>query len=166
MSNGENTNNNPIIIETKSSSTSLGTILLWLLAIAIGVVIGSVFSPKIPFIGNKAINKLENENKELRVVIENRNENIILLEQKHDTLKFKYENLQVVVINRDSLIKEITYEIDSINNMVMSQDSIINNIYDERYKDINNVSDMDVNERIRFFTDFFRKRIRPKSNPR
>tara|TARA_R110000765_G_C18582228_1_gene566527 strand:- start:23 stop:505 length:483 start_codon:yes stop_codon:yes gene_type:complete len=160
MAEGEN-RNTPIIIETKSSSTSLSTVLLWLVAVAIGVVIGCVFAPNIPFVGNKVINKLENDNKELRITIENRNKNIIILEQKNDTLNGMYETLQVVVSDRDSVIREITYEIDSINTMVITQDSIINKIYDERYKDINNVADMDVNERISFFTDYFRARLRP-----
>jgi hypothetical protein len=160
MAEGEN-RNNPIIIETKTSSTSLSTVLLWLVAVAIGVVIGCVFAPNIPFVGNKVINQLENDNKELRVTIENRNKNIIILEQKNDTLKGMYENLQIVVSDRDSVIREITHEIDSVNTMVITQDSIINKIYDERYKDINNVVDMDVNERISFFTDYFKARLRP-----
>lgn len=161
MSNEDNKETKIIAIEGRNSGAKFSTILIWLLAIGIGIVIGSVFAPDIPFIGNKVINKLENENKELRITIENRNKNVILLEQKYDTLDSKYSKLQLVVSNRDSLIREITHEIDSINTMVMTQDSIINKIYDERYKDINNVGDMDVNERISFFTEYFRARLRP-----
>ena len=124
MAEGEN-RNNPIIIETKSSSTSLSTVLLWLVAVAVGVVIGCVFAPNIPFVGNKVINKLENDNKELRITIENRNKNVIILEQKYDTLNSKYQNLQIVVSDRDSVIREITYEIDSINNMIIMRQAVI-----------------------------------------
>jgi hypothetical protein len=164
MSENKNTETKIIAIEGRSSGAKFSTVFIWLLAILIGIVIGSVFAPNIPFIGNKEIKKLENENKELQIQIDNRNQNIILLERQHDTLVFKYENLKDSVVYKDSIITRITHEIDSINSMVAQQDSIIKNIYDERYKDINNVSNMDINERIRFFTDYFRSRIRPKSD--
>jgi hypothetical protein len=159
MSNDDNTETKIITIESLNSRTKLSTILIWLLAIGIGVVIGSVFSPNIPYIGNKEIQKLEQKNKELNIQITNRNNNILLLEKQHDSLVINYESIKDNIIWKDSIINIITYKIDSVNNMVILQDSIINNIYDERYKDINNVNSMDIDERVKFFSNFFKSKI-------
>ncbi len=147
-------------IEGESTSAKFSTVFMWIFAIVIGIVIGSVFAPNIPFIGNKAIKELEKQNNELRISIETHNQNIIKIEQKSKKLENEHITLVTSLAERDSSIINLKNEVDSVSNIIYNQDSVIIKIYEEQYKDINSVADMDMRERIEFFTKYFNTRTK------
>lgn len=147
-------------IEGETTNAKFTTVFMWLFAIVVGVIIGSVFTPNIPFIGNKIINNLEKENISLKDSIQKNNSNLLLIKEKSKKLEADNDTLVSTLSNRDSTIKILHSEIDSTNNVITSQDSIIIKIYDEQYKDINNVPNMDISKRIEFFTDYFKARTK------
>lgn len=84
--------------------------------------------------------------------------NYDLLEHKKDSIIHNYIALKDSIILKDSLIINITNTLDSINNIIIKQDTVIKKIYIDKYEDLNNVSNMDTDERILFFTNYFNQR--------
>lgn len=130
-------------------------IIYFIVLFIIGIIIGSIFSSKIPYIGDVNIKELERKNKELKENIINRNDSINYIKGEYKKIKSENNVLKNTVTKLDSSLTKIEADIDSMDHIVIKQDSIMIKLYEDKYKDINNIPNMDIDERVEFFTDYF-----------
>lgn len=112
--------------------------------------------PHTPYFKNKTIKQLEAENKKLHDNIEARNKNIALLDEELKKSKAAKSLLENEAINRNIYITSLEHKIDSVNTLIYSSDTTIIKIKKSGYEEINNVNNWNVNQRVEFFSDFFK----------
>lgn len=126
--------------------------------IIIFIIIGFLIGFLIPKFSNsnKDIKNLEIKNKELEKNIDNRNIEYKKLENNLIILKNNNQELIFNIELRDKNIVILQKKIDSINILINSENTIITKIKNEGYEEINNVDNWNTDERMQFFTEFFK----------
>ena len=121
----------------------------------IGLCIGFLI-PNTPYFKNKKLKELEYLNDSLYKEIDARNKNILLLDSRFNKLKNEKLVLEEEVAKRNNYINSLEHKIDSINTLILTSDTILVKIKHDGYEEINNVSNWNTNQRINFFTDYFK----------
>ncbi len=112
--------------------------------------------PKTPYFTNKELNKLKSDNDSLHKEMNKRNkenEGYIALFKKEQEKNITLEN---IANNRDIHIKSLEHKIDSISVLINISDTTLIKIKNQGYEEINNVNNWNANQRILFFTDYFK----------
>ncbi len=120
----------------------------------IGICIGFLI-PTIPFLKGNKITELEKENAKLHTDIDKRDLHIQQLDSAFNGLIRKENSLLDIIDKRDLQITALEKSIDSVSVLLSQSDSNITKIKHE-YEEINNVSNWNTNQRIDFFSDYFK----------
>ena len=137
------------IFDLKSPYIKL--ILVAIVALAIGLLI-----PHKSLFSNKDLKKLKHENDSLYKAIDNRNKSIVKYDSSFNLLKTKEIFYQSEIDKRDDYISTLEHQIDSINGLIENTDTSIIKIKKQGYEDINGVNNWNVDQRIIFFTTYFK----------
>jgi len=124
--------------------------------ILIGILIGYVSFNNLPLFTIGKISDLEKENKILYSKIEERNNNIKILDSCSNTLKLNQLSLQKQIDSRSIYIKDLEIKIDSINKQIYTTDTVIKNLTKQKYEEINNINSWNTNQRISYFAEYFK----------
>ncbi len=112
--------------------------------------------PNTPIFKNRKIKELEKENQNLHKEIDGRNKHINELDSTFSKLKKENVFLVTEINIRDGHINILEQKIDSINGLIETSDSTIIKIKNNGYEEINNVNNWDINQRLNFFSDYFK----------
>ncbi len=143
------------MIEGNNTKAKFSTVFVWLIALAVGTIIGATFSHKFPYLNGKGIHILDGSNNFLLSQIESRNKSLDSLKFQTDTLLLKQKILDSLICDKDSLIKTLQLQSDSITDLIKIQDSIIIITNNGKIKDLDNIRNMDINDRVMFFSEYF-----------
>jgi predicted nuclease with TOPRIM domain len=113
--------------------------------------------PNTNYFKNKTIKQLETENEKLHSIIEDRNKKMELLDTTLNNLKVDKSILEKDVNNKNIYITFLEHKIDSVNSMIYSSDTTITKIKKNGYEEINTINNWNLNQRIEFFSDIFKR---------
>jgi uncharacterized membrane-anchored protein YhcB (DUF1043 family) len=120
----------------------------------IGICIGFLI-PNIGFFKNGKIKQLEKENEKLHAEIDKKLLHIQQLDSAFNGLIRKENSLLDEIDKRDLQITALEKSIDSVSVLISQSDSNVTKIKQE-YEEINNVNSWNINQRIDFFSDYFK----------